>query len=153
MKLNGLFQEIALTMCNGGSCNKNLYYIVSSQQYCKGIYLLSNEYMIQIFLKCPEATSGKWNNKFSCRDLCCPFREVWGCGFGWDWYLNTMSWKQWELSPLVALLQGAQRARAVLWYCVCAELLLLCSQLIRDLTLNSGLSAWSQCSNSILNHW
>lgn len=64
-----------------------------------------------------------------------------------------MSWKQWELSPLVALLQGAQRARAVLWFCVCAELLLLCSQLMRDLTLNSGLSAWSQCSNSILNHW
>lgn len=24
MKLNGLFQDIALTMCNGGSCNKNL---------------------------------------------------------------------------------------------------------------------------------
>lgn len=59
MKLNGLFQDIALTMCNGGSCNKNLHYFVSSQQYIKGIYLLSNECMIQIFFKCPEATSGK----------------------------------------------------------------------------------------------
>lgn len=76
MKLNGLFQEIALTMCSGGSCNKTLCYFVSSQPYSKGIYLLSNEYMIRIFFKCPESTSGKCNNKFSCRDLCCLFREV-----------------------------------------------------------------------------
>lgn len=157
MKLNGPFQETPLATWNWGSCIKNLYdFFISSYQYSKGLYLLSNEYMIQMFVKCPEAASGKPNNKFSCRDLWLHFLKVWGCGFGWNHPLNTVSWNQ-------SVLWG--RARAVPGGCgqpepgvtAGADLLPSCRQLIRDLLLNSVISARlspkSRCSNWIPNFW
>lgn len=145
MELYGLFQDIALTMCNGGSCKK-LYYFVSSQQYIKGIYLLSNECMIQIFLNAQKLPLENETTN-SAGGICAAFSEKFEDVF---------------LGGIAIWTQAGHSESPHLWWLCCREHRgpELCWELQaitegsdskpRDL---SQPCACSQGSNSIPSHW